>query len=344
MREAPLDQIADRILKEAANRFGAADGKLTALHDSVKVAQGGRFVEKSLHQCERDGKNYILRLTHPKYVDFKQINGEADWVNCLADNGMAVPRMIPSEDGLLVEIITTRDSAFAAVCFEKVEGRQIRFDDQGEWNAELFQRYGETIGRMHALTKEYEPKDKSLVRIKWHQQDWIAGIDRYLPASESLVRDKHHELVATLHSLPKDRDSYGLIHGDAHPWNMLIDKRELILTDFDFCERSWFASEIAIILFYAVMAPTEEMSQESFGRHFLENFLKGYRRENGINSYWIKQIPNFLRLRMMSKFILHYPEWQASRMSEKRESAFKEWRRKIENDVPYVDIRFSDFG
>ncbi len=122
----------------------------------------------------------------------------------------------------------------------------------------------------------------------------------------------------------------------------MINKGELILTDFDFCERSWFASEIAIILLYAVMAPTEEMSQDSFGRQFLENFLKGYRRENGIDGYWIKQIPNFLRLRMISKFILHYPEWQANRMSEKRESAFKEWRRKIENDIPYIDLDLSE--
>ncbi len=299
-------------------------------------------MEKSLHQYERDGKSYILRLTHPKYVDFELIRGEADWVNYLAHNGMVVPRMIPSQSGHLVEVVRIEDSAFAAVCFEKAEGRQIRFDDEGEWNAELFLRYGETIGRMHALAKEYEPKDKSLVRIQWHQQDWIAGIDRYLPASESRVREKHHELLATLHVLPKDRDSYGLIHGDAHPWNVLINKGELILTDFDFCERSWFASEIAIILLYAVMAPTEEMSQDSFGRQFLENFLKGYRRENGIDGYWIKQIPNFLRLRMISKFILHYPEWQANRMSEKRESAFKEWRRKIENDIPYIDLDLSE--
>lgn len=338
-----MDQIADRILKEAANRFGAADGKLTPLHDSVKVAQGGRFVEKSLHQYERDGKSYILRLTHPKYVDFKLIDGEADWVNYLADNGVRVSRVIPSENGLLVEIITTEYSAFAAVCFEKAEGREIRFDDEGEWNAELFQRYGETIGRMHALTKECEPKDKSLVRMEWHQQDWVAGIDTYLPASESLVRDKHHELMEKLHALPRDRDSYGLIHGDAHPWNMLIDKGNLVLTDFDFCEHSWFASEIAIILFYAVMAPTEGMSRESFSRQFLETFLKGYRRENGIDSYWIRQIPSFLRLRMISKFILHYPEWQANSMSENRKSAFKEWRGKIENDLPYVDLDFSEW-
>lgn len=335
-------EISDSILEEAAKKYGVTRDRLTRLHQSVITHGNDKFVEKGLYQFERNRRSLILRLTHPKYVDFKLIGGEADWVNYLADNGMAIPRVLLSEDGLLVEPMKIEDAAYAAVCFEKAGGREIRFDDEGEWNAELFKTYGETIGRMHALTKQYKPEDKSLVRMKWYQQDWIAGIDRYLPASESLVREKYDELMRTLHAMPKDKDSYGLIHGDAHPWNMLIDKGNLILTDFDFCERSWLASEIAIILFYAVMAPTEGMSRESFGRHFLENFLKGYRRENSIDSYWIKQIPSFLKLRMISKFILHYPEWQANSMSEKRQSAFKDWRRRIENDLPYVDLDFSE--
>ena len=339
-----MDQIADRILKEAANRFGIAEGKLMRLHDSVKVAEGDRFIEKSLHRYERDGRSYILRLTHPLYVDFEFIPGEVDWINYLADNGVRAPRVIASENGKPVEIIEDEDSSYAVVSFEKAEGRQIVFDDPDEWNTDLFIRYGRTIGRMHSLTRRYVPTGKSLRRMRWYKQDWVANIDRYLPASESFVRKKYQKLTERLHRLPKDPDSYGIIHGDAHAWNMLIHKRNLILTDFDFCERSWFASDIGIILFYAVMAPTEGMNKTSFARHFLENFIKGYRRENDIDNCWIRQIPNFLRLRMMSKFVIHYPEWASKSMTQNRKSAFLEWRRKIENDIPYVDVDFTDFG
>ena len=202
-------EIGDTILEEAAGRYRVTRDKLTKLHHSVITHGADKFVEKALYQFERNKQSFILRLTHPKYVDFKLIRGEADWVNYLADNGLTVPRVIPSEDGLLVEFMKMGDAAYAAVCFEKAKGREIRFDDEGEWNAQLFQRYGETIGRMHALTKEYKPKDESLVRIKWHEQDWIAGIDRYLPASESVVREKYDELLEALHALPKNRDSYG---------------------------------------------------------------------------------------------------------------------------------------
>jgi Ser/Thr protein kinase RdoA (MazF antagonist) len=334
-----LEKIADRILKGAASRFGVSFGKLMRYHDSVKVAEGYRFIEKSLHQYERDGRSCLLRLTHPLYVDFGLIAGEVDWINHLADNGLRVPRVFPSQDGNLVEIIEDEDSSYAAVCFEKAEGREIVFDDRDEWNTDLFVRYGRTIGRMHALTKRYAPKGRSLRRFKWYEQDWVANIDRYLPASESLVRQKHRDLMRALHGLPKGRDSYGLIHGDAHPWNVLFHQGDILLTDFDFCERSWFASEIAIVLFYAGMAPIQGMDKNTFANCFLKNFMAGYLEENNLDTYWIGQIPIFLRLRMLSKYILHYPEWQSNTMSENRKSAFMEWKHKIENDIAYADLR-----
>jgi hypothetical protein len=30
-------------------------------------------------------------------------------------------------------------------------------------------------------------------------------------------------------------------------------------------------------------------------------------------------------------------------MTEKRRSAFLEWKRKIQNDIPYLDLDFSEF-
>jgi Ser/Thr protein kinase RdoA (MazF antagonist) len=333
-----LENIADRILKEAANRFGVSDGKLMRIRDSVKVAEGFRFIEKSLYQYQRDGRYCILRLTHPLYIDFEFIPGELDWINYLADHEVRAPRVINSQNGNLVEIIEDEDSYYAAVSFERAEGREIVFDDADEWNTDLFVRYGKTIGRIHALTKRYAPRGRSLRRIKWYEQDWVANIDRYVPPSEFVIRQKHRELMRALHDLPKDRDSYGLIHGDAHPWNVLFHRGDIILTDFDFCERSWFASDMAIVLFYAVMAPIQGMDKSTFANCFLQNFMDGYLEENNLDAYWIEQIPLFLRLRMTSKYTLHYPEWQSNTMSKNRKSAFMDWKRKIENDIPYVNL------
>jgi Ser/Thr protein kinase RdoA (MazF antagonist) len=333
--------LGDSILREAAERFGVIKNELTKVHDSVTTEKDEVTSEKSLYQYEHEGKGFVLRLTIPQYLDFGLIPGEVDWVNYLADKGVSVPRAVPSKDGNLVEIIEADGSSYAAVCFEKVEGRSINFKDSDEWNGELFRRYGETIGKMHALTKRYAPADESLARMQWFEQSWF---DSHLLPRESPVRRKCDELMDSLHTLPKDRDSYGLIHGDAHPWNVLLHKGKIVLTDSDFCEWSWFASEVAIILFYAVMALTEGMDRVSFAAYFMKNFMTGYREENSMDVYWLKQIPGFLKLRMISKYILHYPEWKSGSISERRRSAFLEWKRKIENDVPYLDIDFSEFA
>jgi Ser/Thr protein kinase RdoA (MazF antagonist) len=339
-----VDASSDCILREAAVRFGTTKGKLTKLHHSQIIDEGETIIEKSLYQYERDGKGFTLRLTIPQYVDFGLIPGEVDWINYLADCGLCVPRAIPSENGSLVEIIETEDSSFAAVSFEKAEGRCIDFENSDEWNAKLFERYGRTIGKMHAFTKSYRPVEESLTRMEWHQQDWFANIDRYLPSSESLIRRKYLDLMESLHDLPQDENSFGLIHGDAHPWNLLVHEEKIILTDFDFCERNWFVFDIAIALFYALMAPIEGMDRIAFTRHFLENFMNGYNKEYGLDACWMKQIPGFLRSRMISKYILHYREWKSGRMKENRRRAFMEWKHKIENDIPYVDVEFSNFG
>jgi len=333
--------ISNGILVEAANRFGTAKNELIKLHDSVIIKEGLATVEKSLHQYEREGKSFLLRLTIPEYVDFELIPGEANWINYLADHGVRVPRAIPSEDGNLVEIIEMDDSTCAAVSFERVEGKPIDFDEGDEWNGELFVEYGRTIGKMHALTKRYAPADKSLSRMQWHEQDWL---DSSLLPPNSPVRRKCEKLIQGLHSLPKDRNCYGLIHGDAHPWNVLLHEGIIVLTDFDFCEQSWFASDIAITLFYAITAPTEGMERVSFAAYFMRNFMRGYGEENSIDAFWLEQIPSFLRLRMISKYILHYPEWKLGKMSERRKCAFMEWKRKIENDIPYLDVDFSELG
>ena len=101
-----------------------------------------------------------------------------DWINYLADNGMHVPRVVPSHSGKLVEVIEVDGFSLAAVAFEKVEGRRIDFSIVDEWNAKLFERYGKTIGKIHILTKRYEPKDRSFTRMQWYEQDWF-DIDRY---------------------------------------------------------------------------------------------------------------------------------------------------------------------
>jgi Ser/Thr protein kinase RdoA (MazF antagonist) len=303
------------VLAEAARRFGTTVGEFRKLHDSFGSFLHGRFLEKSLYEYERNGRTYLLRFTSPHYVDFSLISGEAKWVNYLAENSVSVPRAIASEEGNLVEVIRAPDesagenSGYAVVSFEKLPGHPIDFDSKVEWNRTFIQTYGTMIGKVHSLSKRLAGEGNMPIRMSWHEQDWFAGIDRYVPASDSLVHAKLRDVLEEMHSLPRDSESFGLIHGDAHPWNLIVSRGQPVLIDFDFCEYNWFAFEIAIALWYAIM-----------------------------------QFPLFLRSRLLAKYILRYPDRVSGRITEKQKQAFVGWRDKIEKDIPYIDMDFAEFG
>jgi Ser/Thr protein kinase RdoA (MazF antagonist) len=196
---------------------------------------------------------------------------------------------------------------------------------------------------MHRLAQAYIPSDDSCHRLEWYQQDWFAEIDKYVPASETLIREKLKDWLECVHMLPRNNCSYGLIHGDAHPWNTLLNKGRIVFLDFDFCEYNWFAADIGIILFYVFSVPMDGLGREDVAEHFFKNFLTGYRRENKLEEYWLEMIPLFIRGRMIAKYILAYPQLLTKTVSDRHRPYFKDWESKIANELPYIDIDFAKF-
>src|SRR5690606_41069362 len=47
----------------------------------------------------------------------------------------------------------------------------------------------------------------------WHDHEEYA-FHKYIPEEESAIREMAFEVLSTVKSLPKDRSTYGLIHGD----------------------------------------------------------------------------------------------------------------------------------
>lgn len=64
----------------------------------------------------------------------------------------------------------------------------------------------------------------------------------------AIVEDLINEMMA----LPKDKDSYGLIHNDMHQWNFLLDGDKINVFDFDDSLHGWFALDIGIALYHAL--------------------------------------------------------------------------------------------
>jgi Ser/Thr protein kinase RdoA (MazF antagonist) len=322
-----LERYNDSILKEATDRYGMAKDKVKAL---------GSF-ESFVYEYELGKKRCILKITHSIRRSAEYIMGELDWLNYLADNGVSVSKALPSKHGNMVEVIKDEDkSYFLATAFKKAKGR---FPNKKEWNSALFQRWGRTMGKMHALTKDYKLANSAFKRQEWHEEECLKT-NKYIPSSQPIVIKKFRNLIKHLHSLPKDRDSYGLVHNDLHNWNFFINNEKITVFDFDDCEYNWFANDIAIALFYALRDDsTLKHDKPSFARYFMQNFLKGYNKENNIDTYWLAQIPTFLKLREMILYTTLYAEG-ADVLDPWSQRFMRNRKHKIENDVPIIDVEF----
>ena len=223
-----------------------------------------------------------------------------------------------------------------------------RLVDWRKWNPELFERWGALIGRMHALSRSYEPSDESMRRRHWHEnRDW--RLESSVPESRIEFRRKGQRIKDWLMSLTTDRDSYGLIHSDLHQWNMLCHGCELWPIDFDNLHYDWFLSDFTTVIINAVICQRRcfeqgdydswtggrRMDSQQFIEYFMDPFLSGYKSENTLAPVWIERLPRFLSRHYFTFYVdvLWDPEFVY--LSEAEQSVGFPWRtfRQLESEV-----------
>jgi Ser/Thr protein kinase RdoA (MazF antagonist) len=201
---------------------------------------------------------------------------------------------------------------------------------------EYFQNWGQVLGQMHRLTKTYKPLSESIRRPDWHTWEYYSGF----PYAERLpaIQKKYDRLIAELHALPKDTDSYGLIHNDFNDGNFTVDydNGDITVFDFDDCCYFWFMYDIACAweggIGRTMFRPLAE--RRDFMDRYMEQVMTGYNRENTLSDDWLARLPLFLRLIQMQE-LMHFAQY----LDDPDEELQSELRYKIhciENDIPYM--------
>ena len=317
------EKYSDGLLGEAAARYGI---------DRSSVAELGGF-ENFVFHCRHEGVERILRIAHSLRRSWEQVSAELDWLAYLAAEGLAVSPAVPSLRGSLCEKVGEADDYFTATVFEKAPGKPA---DDITWGADLFSEMGRLMGRMHALTKGYQPPVKGR-RPCWHEEsDGFAA--RYLPAGNEAIVARDCELAERMRALPAGRDAFGLVHLDFHRGNFLVDRGRVRLFDFDDCQYSWFVDDIAVALFYALPHDRHSVQGQEKARAFLRPFLDAYGRENELGEEWLERIPLFLKRREIDLYVVIHRSVDLSDPSEWTATFLDGRAERIEDGVPYADI------
>ncbi len=327
MEEKIRSRFNEQILAAAQQRYGI---------DPNKVEELGGF-ESFIYGFEKDGTNYVLRLGHSLRRSPDLIRGEVDWINHLARGGAGVAGAVDSEAGNLVELIDDgQGEQFLATAFMQAAGGSIWH--MGGWTEQFMLNYGRLIGKMHALTKQY-----SLPNEAWRRPFWddpiMTDTTSALPQLDPEAMALSDANLAYLRQLPKEPNSFGLIHQDAHTGNLFVDENcQITLFDFDDCVYGHFIYDIAMVIFYAI---TNHPDPASFCTNFWPLFWQGYRAENQLDPVWLKEIVPFMKLREIDLYgviLRDIPDlsddsWAAGFMRGRREAILAE--------RPYVDFDFT---
>ena len=331
MEQEIRQRFNDHIRYQVMERFSIAP-------DRIRTLDG---FESFMYEFERDGGVYILRISHTLRRSVNLIQAEVDWINYLAGGGVPAARAVESVRGNLVEGVNDgQGEQFLATAFVKAAGKE---PDRHTWNASLFVNYGRAIGRMHALSKRYEPPTPEARRMAWDDPDMLY-VEKWLPPEETRARGHYQQVKTYIDALPKGRESYGLIHQDAHGGNFFVDAHGgLTFFDFDDCCYSWYVNDIAIVLFYAVLWDRGN-DLASYTRYFMTHFLRGYAEENKLPPRWLKEIPYFLKLReidLYAQIKRQFENWEDDAWCA---HYMKDRQRRIEAGDPYIVFDFESLA
>ena len=297
--------------------------------------------ESFIYNVHKEGREFILRIGHNSRRTADLVQGESEFINHLAKGSLSVPKVIPSLFGNLVETIPAEDgSQFLTTLFTKAKGKPPSRDT---WAAPLFELMGCFMGKLHHLSKSFQPSQPRFSRydIERDFAEMYAIGKRNLPKEDEPILQAYLDTIQVIRQLPKGRENYGLCHVDFHSGNFFVSEDgDITLFDFDDCQYAWFIYDIAMALFYAIPHNCRTPKDLRMAETFLSHFWKGYLRENILEPNWLEAIPHFLRLREIDLYMVihrsmdleNLDSWSASYMDHRRE--------KILSQVPYCEINY----
>ncbi len=301
----------------------------------------GRF-ENFVYEYRKNSLDHVMRFSHSSHQSTDQIEAEIDWITYLNHNKVPVCTPIKSDNGNLVEVIDIDgNSYFNAVAFEKASGGLLDFQNPDKWPIDVIFQWGQITGRMHALTREYNP-GKNQRKAFLDDKRWNPA--KYIPQGQGDVIQVIEDILSGLYRLPIEPDSFGLIHSDLHAENFYVDNGKMTVFDFDDSCYKWFISDIAVILYYPLYKTrlvTNQEHQKKFIEYFLPPFWKGYCSENQLGEEWTSRIQQFIKLRDAHLCIIINEMMVDEKFREQNENRLEGIKKRLLGEIPYTPIDFN---
>ena len=296
--------------------------KLFSLEDfdcrKIEGHEGGR---NQIFVCSKNGvKKFVLRISATGDRTKNDYLAETDFVHYLAVNGAPVVDVIPSASGKFVEVIDEADSVAAGddgaapvfiSLFEYAKGMLLadnayRYRD-GAPLSEYFFNTGKTLGKIHALSKNFEPVAGHR-RPDYFDKYNIGFINQLIPDKYSELKSAIAARLETFRTLPTDAQSYGLVHFDFSDGNYHIDMDTGAITVFDFdnCLYCWYMFDLANLWLHNEGWTRQEPDPGKRFKLMQQCFdlqLQGYKTETEVPEELQEKLPLFIDMVLIENIV-----------------------------------------
>ena len=186
-------------------------------------------------------KQSVLRISALGDRSEEDYLAETEFVRFLAENGAPVSDVIPSIQGKLVERVEADGKAVYVSLFAYAKGMLMA--DNG-YRYREGAPLSEYFYNIHRLSRAYTPVHPRPDYFDKYNREYL---DRLIPAEYDELKTAIVKRLEAFRALPKDKDSYGLVHFDFSDGNYHIDMETGAITVFDFdnCMNCWYMFDLA---------------------------------------------------------------------------------------------------
>ena len=279
---------AGPVPRVAAERWGAD-------LDSVRPVSVGA---NAIYRFAHTGGAGFLRIIHPQGRGRAELEANLAYLTHLFREGAPVNEPLRSRRGAWIECVEHGAEQWLVTAVGAVPGEPLshRCTD-----LTVYRAWGMAMARLHVAAETFRPPSPG--SYYGADREWKDVCER-LPLADEAVRAEAERVGAWRTQLERDEHGFGLTHGDFNAGNAICDGRSVRVIDFDEPSLHWYAADVA--------RPWNEVRDRSPGqiREWVDALVAGYREVRALPERMVRDLPWFLRLRVLSAYLWLLAEWE----------------------------------
>ncbi|MEK3747658.1 phosphotransferase [Paenibacillus sp. FSL E2-8871] len=312
----------------------------------INAHKGGRNIAYNCDKADSEAK--IIRIAFLSDRSREDILGEVEYIRYLYEHGGSVSNVVNSQKGNLLETITLNNHTFFVCLFEKAKGSMLVENHyryrEGVPITEYYYNCGKVLGKMHHLSKGYTPVHSRYNFFDKYNADYI---DKLIPDSLSLLKEKLVDLLTTLEGMDRNHESFGMVHFDYCDGNYMIDfdTGQITVFDFDNSCFCWYMYDLANLWTLGVgwiQFEQDVFKRKKFMDDYFKTVLEGYRSETRIEDSMLDTLPLFIQVTLMENIVDAFEVMRNNGEEPECDEELSYRIKCLEDDIPYVGF-FHEF-